>query len=419
MNRLPGCRRLRARASSASPAINPSSLSGAWRASPTAGRLPIGRRARVGRSGALSPGSVRARPRRLPVLVELSTASSPRGSKRLSRDRKGCKQPYLAVRESVGERTPTRRPELTRAPFRLPLSARVDEDAGGKSWIPPSVTVFPDGTAVAEGGAHDDDLMGGMAFSEDRVLEFVAATARFTQAACDGQVHAGRMGSDRQARRHPQRGRRARVAGRVDEGLAIAHVVAQRVDELGRAGSFNARCSGRRLRRRSRRARCLRHDATARARSLAILHRCRTCPVARSRLGAERENSPRTAPSVKGDRSTSAPPRPGGPGRVLRRSAPGGRGVQSSCRATRPSPARPRRTCGSPRRRAPSAVRLRGRRLHSRRRCRTGKSVRVRHGPRHCDQGARTPRCHWAHRAWEGKAKSARPGSQETACIVV
>src|SRR5207248_11728959 len=32
------------------------------------------------------------------------------------------------------------------------------------------------------------------------------------------------------------------------------------------------------------------------------------------------------------------------------------------------------------------------RRLHSRRRCRTGKSVQVRHGPRHCDQGARTPR---------------------------
>jgi hypothetical protein len=57
--------------------------------------------------------------------------------------------------------------------------------AGGKSWIPPSVTVFPDGTVVAEGGAHDDDLMGGMAFAEDRVLEFVAATARFTQAAWD------------------------------------------------------------------------------------------------------------------------------------------------------------------------------------------------------------------------------------------
>jgi hypothetical protein len=205
------------------------------------------------------------------------------------------------------------------------------------------------------------------------------------------------MGSDRQARRHPQRGRRARVAGRVDEGLAIAHVVAQGVDELGRAGSFSARCSGRRVRRRSRRARGLRHDATARARSLAILHRCRTCPVARSRLGAERENSPRTAPAVKGDGSTSAPPRPGAPGRVLRPNAPGGRGVQSSCRATRPSPARPTRTCGSPRRRR-SAVRLRGRRLHSRRRCRTGKSVRVRHGPRHCDQGARTPRRHWAHR---------------------
>jgi hypothetical protein len=47
------------------------------------------------------------------------------------------------------------------------------------------VTVFPDGTVLAEGGAHDDDLMGGMAFAEDRVLEFVAATARFTQPAWD------------------------------------------------------------------------------------------------------------------------------------------------------------------------------------------------------------------------------------------
>ena len=56
---------------------------------------------------------------------------------------------------------------------------------GGRSWIPPSVTVSSDGTVVAEGGAHDDDLMGGMVFSEDRVLEFVAAAARFAQAAWD------------------------------------------------------------------------------------------------------------------------------------------------------------------------------------------------------------------------------------------
>jgi len=96
---------------------------------------------------------------------------------------------------------------------------------------------------------------------------------------------------------------------------------------------------------------------------------------------------------------------PGLPGRVLRRDR-GGRPLPGLPAARHVSCRRRTRPCCSPRgllRRPRSpAARLRDRRLHSRRRCRTGKSVQVRHGPRHCDQGARTPRRHWAHRAWEG-----------------
>lgn len=57
-------------------------------------------------------------------------------------------------------------------------------------------------------------------------------------------------------------------------------------------------------------------------------------------------------------------------------------------------------------------------RLDSRRQCRTGKSVQVRHGPRHCDQGSRTPVATEPH-GLARLGESVRSGSQETACIVV
>ena len=81
-------------------------------------------------------------------------------------------------------------------------------------------------------------------------------------------------------------------------------------------------------------------------------------------------------------------------------------GLRSSCGSARPAPVPPTRPCGPARRRASSTTPLLygfviGR-LHSRRRCGTGKSVQVRHDPRHCDQEARTPHRHWAHRP--GKA---------------